>query len=59
MKGVGGSWHATDADIELLESDLARISNLRSVGESKGIRINQPDRFFRQHTPVVIENRIS
>src|SRR5215475_9929272 len=46
---VDGSWKTSEQDIATLESNLARISLLRSAGTLKGVRIAHPENCYRQY----------
>jgi hypothetical protein len=54
---VDGSWKTTEQDIATLESNLARISSLRSAGTLKGTRIAHPENCYRQYIPIIIAGR--
>jgi hypothetical protein len=47
-----GSWQPSKADIDGLESNLAQISQLKITGWSSNIRIEHPERYFRQYIGV-------
>ena len=52
-KGSYASWIPSPADIEGLEANLSQISELKIRGlESTSIRIDRPDRYFRQYVGV-------
>jgi len=54
---VDDSWKATQQHIVTLESNLKRISSLRSAGSLKGISIIHPEDCYRQYIPVIVAGR--
>jgi len=52
-----GAWMPTDDDIRKMESQLSRISRLRSKGGIEGARIERPEGYYRQYVGIVIANR--
>ena len=54
---MDGGWKTTDQVIATLESNLKRITSLRSAGIKKGIRIDHPEKCYRQYVPVVVAGR--
>jgi hypothetical protein len=54
---VDCTWKATEQDITTLESNLRRISSLRSTGSVKGISIAHPEDCYRQYIPVIVARR--
>lgn len=54
---VDGGWKTTEQVIATLESNLKRITSLRSAGTMKGIRIDHPENCYRQYVPVIVAGR--
>lgn len=54
---VEGSWKATPQQIASLESNLKRISSLRSAGILRGVSIAHPEDCYRQYIPVIVGGR--
>lgn len=54
---VDGGWKATEQDIATLESNLKRITLLRSAGILKGIRVAHPENCYRQYIPIIVAGR--
>ena len=54
---VDGSWKATQLQIAALESNLRRISSLRSAGSLRGMRITHPEDCYRQYIAVTVGGR--
>lgn len=54
---VDGTWKATEQSVTALESNLRRISSLRSAGSLKGINIAHPEDCYRQYIPVIVAGR--
>jgi len=54
---VDGSWEPTEGDLKGLESNLSRISKLRSMDGLRGVRIVHPSRYYRQYVAVVVGGR--
>ncbi|MGD0893741.1 MAG: hypothetical protein ABR923_19635 [Terracidiphilus sp.] len=50
---IDGTWEAQKTDIDLLEANLSRISDLRGRGGTTGGRIEHPQRYFRQYIAVL------
>ncbi|MGD0801761.1 MAG: hypothetical protein ABR906_10630 [Terracidiphilus sp.] len=50
---IDGSWQPTKSQIETLETNITRISDLRSFGAPKGEKIEHPENYFRQYLAVV------
>jgi len=51
------AWTPTDDDIRKMESQLSRISRLRSKGGIEGARIERPERYYRQYVGIVVAKR--
>lgn len=54
---VAGGWKANGEIVAALESNLKNITSLRSGGGVKGIRIEHPEKYYRQYVPVVVAGR--
>jgi hypothetical protein len=54
---VEGKWKPTEQDVAKLESNLTRISSLRSAGTLKGMSIAHPEDCYRQYIPVIVAGR--
>src|ERR1700686_4089450 len=52
-----GTWKPTDSEIQTMGSRLSRISRLRTQSGIVGVRIEHPDRYYRQYLGIIIENR--
>ncbi len=52
-----GPWKPTEADIQTMESHFMRIADLRTESGIVGVRIDHPDRNYRQYLGIMIENR--
>src|SRR5256885_2552112 len=52
-----GAWTPTDADIRSMENRLMRISRLRSKSGMRCVRIEHPDRHYRQYIGIIINKR--
>lgn len=50
---IDGSWQPTIAQIQTLETNLSRISDLTSDDNPNAQKIDHPDRYFRQYVAVV------
>jgi hypothetical protein len=57
LDNVDGSWRPKNADIVAMESNLWRISKLRSEDGVVGARVRHPERDFRQYVAVVVSGR--
>ena len=51
-----GTWKPTDADIQTMESRLSRISRLRTQSGVVGVKLEHPDRYYRQYLGIVIDD---
>jgi len=51
------AWTPTDDDIRKMESQLLRISRLRSKGGIVGESIERPERYYRQYVGIVVAKR--
>src|SRR5262245_22369046 len=51
---VDGGWKTTEQVIATLESNLKRITSLRSAGAIKGKQITHPENCYRQYVPVLV-----
>jgi hypothetical protein len=54
---VDGRWKPTQQLVANLESNLKRISSLRSAGSLKGISVAHPEDCYRQYIPVIVTGR--
>lgn len=54
---VDGGWNATQGHVANLESNLKRITSLRSAGSLKGMSIAHPENCYRQYIPIVVAGR--
>jgi hypothetical protein len=54
---VEGTWDATEADIDALETNLQEVSDLRSTWGSRSLRIVDPRSFYRQYIAIVVAAR--
>src|SRR5215510_893772 len=52
-----GTWKPTDNDIQSMESRLSRISRLRTQSGIAGVKIQHPDRYYRQYLGIMIDGR--
>ena len=50
---IDGTWQPTTSQIQALEANLSRISDLRSYDAPNGEQIEYPDRYFRQYVAVI------
>jgi hypothetical protein len=48
-----GSWEPTKSDIESLETNLPQVPALDVKGWSPRIKIDHPEKYFRQYVPVI------
>ena len=49
------TWKPTENNIQTLESRLSRISRLRTKSGIVGLRIEHPDRYYRQYLGIIIK----
>jgi hypothetical protein len=54
---VEGTWQATEADIDVLESNLQQISGLRCIWGTRSLKIVDPQSFYRQYVAIVVAGR--
>ena len=52
-----GTWRPKDTDIQTMESRFSRISRLRTASGIIGVRIQHPERYYRQYLGIVIGKR--
>ena len=50
---IDGSWRPAPSQIQALEANLSRISDLRSYDAPNGEQIEHPDRYFRQYVAAI------
>ena len=48
-----GTWKPTQADIDGAEASIAQIASLKAQGWSAAIRIDHPEKYFRQYVPII------
>ena len=50
------TWKPSDTDIQTMESRLSRISRLSTQSGILGVRIEHPDRYYRQYLGIVVDD---
>jgi len=52
-----GTWKPTEDDINKMESQLSRVSRLRSKSGIEGMHIERPERYYRQYVGIIVTKR--